>query len=128
MTEKIIDRRRVYVGDVYLDCSDKKGIKSDKNAQKVRENVILISFGNYFVEFNKIKGRMHFNKLHKFSDFNSTPANSDDILMGTVANDGNPYFVKNVKHFFDVHHNSDLTYEDLYSLSFYASQNADCSF
>lgn len=127
MAENVIERRRVFIGDIYYDPSSERNFETKNSARKIKENVLLISFGNYFVEFNDIKGRLHFDRLHALSDFKSN-SKYEYAFLDIVANERTPYFVKNAKHYFNTHFSSGLTYEDLYSLSFYVASNADYSF
>lgn len=115
-----IERSRVYVGDVYCKLKDK--------CVKERESVILISFGEYFVELGSIKNKTHLNKLQIIasSKFNLSQENNNFLSRHEI--EANPYYLQNVKKFFTNKSYALIHLDDLRALAYYVQPNADCCF
>ena len=126
--EKKIERNRIYIGDIYFDNSNGKDLQNDKNFKKIKHQVLLISFGNYFVEFNNVKSRYHFSQLEAYAN-NKTDLIEDEhsLFMVSKAIANRPYFVKNLKHFFTFR-TGDVSYSDLLSLAVYCAPAPDMCF
>ena len=88
---------------------------------------MLISFGNYYIEFEKIKNSYHFNQLNNmvFNNYNIS-ANECKDLISYNPGDLSLYFVKNIKQYSVA--KTELSFNDLISIYTYTLLNPNVCF